>query len=134
VIVGLGIDLVALSRFAELLAVKDSAFKRDTFTERELHYAEEEALGSPGQHLAARFAAKEAALKALDQAAALESITPPSLALTDLEVVRDHRGRPSLALHGAAADLAGLVGADRVLLTLSHDGDAAVAVVVFERL
>lgn len=133
-IVGLGVDLVTVSSFAQLLEVKDSAFKRETFTERELQYAEEEALGSPSQHLAARFAAKEAALKALDQAASLENIQPPPLALTDLEVVRDHRSRPSLALHGDADELASSVGADRVLLTLTHDGDAAVAVVVFERL
>jgi holo-[acyl-carrier protein] synthase len=134
VIVGLGVDVVSVEAFDQLLAVKDSAFRRDTFTARELQYAEEKALGKPSQHLAARFAAKEAALKALDQAAGLARVEPGRLPLTDLEVVRDSRGRPALALHDAAASLATAVAADRVLLSLSHDGDAAVAVVVFERL
>jgi len=134
VILGMGLDLVSVSGFEQLLEVKDSAFKRDTFTQRELRYAEEEALGRPSQHLAARFAAKEAALKALDHAAALAQVQPPALPLSSLEVVRDARGRPALALHDDAAALAERVGADRALLTLSHDGDSAVAVVVFERL
>ena len=133
-IVGMGVDLVSLSAFGALLAERGSSFASATFTAAERRYAEHEALGEPTQHLAARFAAKEAALKALDQAAGLAGFTPSNLPLSTIEVVRDARGRPALALHAEAAALAERTGADRALLTLSHDGDAAVAVVVFERL
>ncbi len=133
-IVGMGVDLVSLPAFGELIAERGSAFVAATFTDAERQYAEREALGAAAQHFAARFAAKEAALKALDQAAGLSGIAPPAVSLLSIEVVRDGRGRPALALHGEAAALAERTGADRALLTISHDGDAAVAVVVFEQL
>lgn len=133
-IVGMGVDLVSLPSFAALVAEEGSSFVASTFTEAERRYAEHKALGPPTQHLAARFAAKEAALKALDQAAGAAGLVPPTVPLHTIEVVRDVRGRPALALHDEAAALAEQTGADRALLTISHDGDAAVAVVVFERL
>jgi holo-[acyl-carrier protein] synthase len=132
VIVGLGLDLVSISAFAELLADPHSHFTGVTFTPRELAYAER-TVGRRQEHLAARFAAKEAALKALDQASGLAAVSPPRVPLTDIEVTRDERGRPALLLEGAAARLAEAVGADRALVTLSHDGDIAAAVVVLER-
>jgi holo-[acyl-carrier protein] synthase len=131
-IVGMGLDLVAVSGFAELLA-PPSAFEREHFTEQERRYATA-GHGSREQHLAARWAAKEAALKALDHAAAAAGVTPPEVPAVSVEVTRDGRGRPGLRLHDAAASLAERVGADRALVTLSHDGDHAVAVVVLERL
>lgn len=133
-IVGLGVDLVALGAFAALLEEPASAFREATFTDAERRYAERGALGTAAEHLGARFAAKEAALKALDQAAGGAGVVPPKVPLNAIEVVRDARGRPSLALHGPAAALAEQTGADRALLTLSHDADTAVAVVVLERL
>jgi holo-[acyl-carrier protein] synthase len=133
-IVGMGVDLVNVPQLASQLADKASAFKTATFTTAELAYAEGEALGPVAQHLAARFAAKEATLKALDAACAAVGVEPPRIDMREVEVVRDGRGRPDLALHGDAADLAARVGADRALVSLSHDGDSAVAFVVFERL
>jgi holo-[acyl-carrier protein] synthase len=128
----MGVDLVSVPGFTELLA-PPSTFEREHFTDAERRYATA-AHGSREQHLAARWAAKEAALKALDHAAAAADVSPPPVPLVSLEVTRDERGRPGLRLHDEAAALAERVGADRALVTLSHDGDHAVAVVVFERL
>jgi holo-[acyl-carrier protein] synthase len=132
-IVGMGVDLVSLSTFEALVAERGSRFVEATFTAGERRYAERDALGPAAQHLAARYAAKEAALKALDHAAGALGIPPPAVPLPTIEVVRDGRGRPALALHDQAAALAEQTGADRALLTISHDGDTAVAVVVLER-
>jgi holo-[acyl-carrier protein] synthase len=128
----MGLDLVCISNFASLLQVEGSAFEEDSFTDAERNYAKD-AHGEDAQHLAARWAAKEACLKAMDQAAAALQVEPPRIAMRDIEVIRDHRGRPSLALHGKADALATSIQADRVLLTLSHDGDHAIAAVIFER-
>lgn len=132
-ILGLGLDLVSVRGFEELLADEHSRFPEATFTKAELAYAGG-STGKRSEHLAARFAAKEAALKALDSACMLAGVHPPALPLTDIEVKRDGRGRPTLHLEGEAAALAERVGADRAHLTLSHDGDTAAAVVVIERL
>lgn len=132
-ILGLGLDVVSVRGFEELLADAHSGFVAQAFTGDERRYADE-AHGRTSEHLAARFAAKEAALKALDSACLLSGVQPPSLDLRDIEVRRDLRGRPALHLAGEASALAERVGADRAHLTLSHDGDLAAAVVVLERL
>lgn len=132
-ILGLGLDVVSLSGFEALLADEHSRFVAESFTADERRYAEG-AHGRRSEHLAARFAAKEAALKALDSACLLTGVHPPSLDLRAIEVTRDARGRPALQLQGEAAALAERVGADRAHLTLSHDGEMAAAVVVLERL
>jgi holo-[acyl-carrier protein] synthase len=72
---------------------------------------------------AARFAAKEAASKALG--------APAGIAFTDVEVVRG-QGAPALVLAGVAADAAARLGVRRALVTLTHDGGVAAAVVVLE--
>ncbi len=128
-IVTVGTDLVHIPTLVELLADRASAFASKTFTEGELSYANAAASGHPEAHLAARFAAKEATLKALDHAAAIRQLDPPSISLRAIEVLRDERGRPSLALHEAAAHFAERVGVERLQLSLSHDGDYAVAFV-----
>src|SRR5512141_687599 len=133
-IVGMGIDLVAVSDFKELLADRASRFVEATFTAGEVAYSQKAVSGQPARHLAARFAAKEAALKAFDVACALEGLTPPRVPLTDVEVTRDAAGRPWLTLHGEASALAERLRADRAWVSLSHDGDYATAVVALERL
>ena len=133
-LVGMGIDLVAVRDFADLLADPASGFVAATFTAGEVDYSRKAVSGEPARHLAGRYAAKEAALKALDTACALAGLTPPRVPLTDLEVTRDEAGRPHLNLHGEASRLAERLGADRAWVSLSHDGDYATAVVAFERL
>ena len=133
-IVGLGTDLVELSGFSSQLDDAASHFTRRTFTADEVTYCQGAISRQPTRHLAARYAAKEAAIKALDVACVRLGIEPSSLDYREIEVCRDDRGRPSLRLHGDAAKLADEVGADRAWVTLSHDGDYATAVVLFERI
>src|SRR5437764_13354075 len=108
-----GIDLVQISRIAGSLDAFGERFLRRVYTDGELAYA-----GRDPDRLAARFAAKEAAKKALG----LDGV-----GWRELEVVRDDRGACELVLHGAARAAAG----DRALaLSMSHEGDHATAVVI----
>ncbi|MCC6811226.1 MAG: holo-ACP synthase [Deltaproteobacteria bacterium] len=133
-IAGTGIDLVAIGAFAAQLADRASRFAAATFTDAERAYCESAASKQPAQHLAARYAAKEAAVKALDEACGRAQLDHPALPLTDIEVIRDARGRPALMLHGAARALAERLHVDRAFLSLSHDGDYATAMVTLETL
>ena len=125
---GLGIDTVYLPDFREQLADPASGFVRGTFTAAELACSESRPSRDPARHLAARFAAKEAFLKAWDSA--FWGRNPPIevASLRDIEIVSDAWGRPSLAFHGAVAVALGPDVAAHV--SLSHDGPNAVAVVV----
>jgi holo-[acyl-carrier protein] synthase len=118
VIAGVGIDLVEIERVERALA-RHPRLARRLFSEAELTYAR--ARSRPGRHLAARFAAKEAALKALGRG--------DWLGLRDVEVVAGEP--PTVRLHGRAAATA----AERevrleVSLTHSRESAAAVAVAV----
>jgi holo-[acyl-carrier protein] synthase len=112
---GVGIDLLEIERLERALERRPRLAER-LFTESELRYADERR--RPGRHLAARFAAKEAAVKAL-------GVGP--LALQEIEVVAGPP--PSLRLGGRAADAARDQGVD-LGVSLSHSRDMAVAVVV----
>lgn len=135
--VGLGIDIVGVDGFAAQLADGASGFVEGTFTAGERRSAEGPDPATRALRLAARFAAKEAFVKAWGSARAGR---PPELAALDLreiEVVDDGYGRPALQLHGdVAAALArfaaelGRTVTPRVSLT--HDGPAAGAVVLLE--
>lgn len=129
VLFSIGTDIVHIPPFALQLNDAASAFVNETFTRDEIAYANLASSGMPAQHLAARFAAKEATLKALDHACAARELRPPSVRLHEIEIQRDERGRPSLAFHGAAALLAETLNIARAQLSLSHDGDYAVAFV-----
>jgi holo-[acyl-carrier protein] synthase len=118
-IAGMGIDLVDVARFERLLAEWPRMGPR-LFTDAERAYAG--ARHRPGQHLAARFAAKEAAFKALGAGW-------PEIAWHDVEVVATS-GPPRLELRGRAAERA--AGA-RALVSLAHDGGMAVAQVLLVR-
>lgn len=117
-VVGLGLDLIDLDRFATLYGDDDPDLLARCFTPQEILDAGDGAgrLAS----LAARFAAKEAVFKALGGAA--------GIAHTDIEVIRSTSGAPEVRLHGAAATLAKAVGADHIRLSLTHSGAAAAAV------
>jgi holo-[acyl-carrier protein] synthase len=118
---GVGVDLCPVSRVARILERHPGRFEERVFTPAERAYCGPRAV--PAQHFAARFAAKEAALKALG--------APAGVGWHDLEVVADG-GAPRLALHGPAAAAATAQGVRRAHLSLSHAGDMAVAVVVLE--
>ncbi len=133
-LLGIGIDLVEVNELAKMLADRASRFVEATFTSAEVAYGESASSHQPMRHLAARYAAKEAAIKAFDTACADRGIAAPPILLTEIEVTRDQAGRPWLALHGEAERLAERLGADRAWVSLSHDGDYAVAVVALERM
>jgi holo-[acyl-carrier protein] synthase len=115
VIVGVGIDVVDISRFEASLARTPGLAGR-LFTEAEG--------GLPPRSLAARFAAKEALAKALG--------APRGLLWTDAEVVTTAAGRPHLAVSGTVAAAAARLGVTSWHLSLSHDAGIASAVVIAE--
>lgn len=119
-VVGIGLDAVDVARYRRVLERTPSIAER-TFTAGELAYAR--AVADPTQRLAARFAAKEAALKALGAGLG-------ACRFHDIEVVRADSGEPSLVLRGAAVDLLAARGATRLLLTMTHTDLTAQAFVV----
>ena len=121
---GVGVDLVHVPSFAEQLAQPGSRFA-DVFTPGERR--DVAARGGHARHFAARWAAREALIKAWSQLVYGE---PPLLgdeALRQIEVACDAWGRPRLLLGG---DVAAYLGECRADLSLSHDGEYAVAYVV----
>jgi holo-[acyl-carrier protein] synthase len=122
VILGLGVDICPIERLEQALGRHGEIFANRVFTEGEKNHAGSGVV--KGERLAARFAAKEAAIKALG--------SPQGLAWKDMEVVNDSDGAPSLLLHGRAKEHADNIGVSHVLLSLSHAGGIAVAVVVLE--
>jgi holo-[acyl-carrier protein] synthase len=118
-----GIDLVRVSRVAESLAQFGERFLRRVFTDGEVAYAKE-APSLMAERLAARFAAKEAAFKALGLDVA---------SWRQIEVTRAPSGRCALSLPGAARDAAAEAGVVELSVSLSHEGDYATAVVLAMR-
>jgi holo-[acyl-carrier protein] synthase len=124
VIAGIGIDLVDIARVDRLLDAKGERALCRLFTADEVAYAL--ARPHPTQHLAARLAAKEAAFKALSGNSLARGI-----GWKEIEVIRDDI-RPTLALHGRAAERATELGVTSVWLSLTHSATTAGAVVVLE--
>ncbi len=122
-ITGTGIDLVEVARIRELLTRHADRFKQRTFTTGEIAYCD--ACADPAIHYAARFAAKEAAAKALGTGLWSEA----GVNWTDIEVTRAESGRPSLVFHHNAAKLTSEL---RAHLSLSHTKDHAIAQLILE--
>jgi len=118
-IVGIGVDLVSVPRLAKILN-RSPRFRRRVYHETELAQTADRP-----ERLAARFAAKEAWLKAL-------GLPLFSVPLTDVWVATGPGGKPELHTAGKAAQIARERGVARCHLSLSHTSDAAVAVVVLE--
>jgi holo-[acyl-carrier protein] synthase len=118
---GIGADVVSASRIQTSLG-RSPAFAGSVFTQGERDYCD--ARRRPAHHYAARLAAKEAFLKALGLG------LWDGVAMTDIEVQRGPGGAPSLALGPTAAAALRRIGGERPLLSLSHDGDVALALVV----
>jgi holo-[acyl-carrier protein] synthase len=120
VIIGIGVDVVDLDRFAAVLA-RTPALRARLFTPAELVRDGEP---RPIASLAARFAAKEALIKAFG--------TSAGLSWQELEVVSDDQRNPDLVLHSGARRVADARGVSAVHLSLSHDGPVATAFVIIE--
>jgi holo-[acyl-carrier protein] synthase len=112
-----GIDLIKVERVHETIERHGRRFLDRVFTAQE----QAECVGKPAS-LAARFAAKEACAKALGTGIG-------AVGWLEIEVVSGRQRRPELQLHGAAARLADELGLQVWSLSLSHDGDYAIAVV-----
>ena len=122
-IVGVGVDLCAVSRM-ESAVLKDHFIHR-VFTEGERAYIAAQGKCA-AQSAAACFAAKEAAAKAL--ATGFSAGIMPA----QIELLHEESGAPSLAFHGAAKERLCALGASRAHVSLSHEGDLAMAFVVLE--
>jgi holo-[acyl-carrier protein] synthase len=119
-VLGIGIDLVPIPRMRRIMERWQERFLSRVFTADEMAYCRRRK--DPAPHFAARFAAKEAGLKALGTGLRL------GVNWRELEVRRERGGPPTLVLHGRSRQLArARRGADRMLLALTHDGDYAIA-------
>jgi len=123
-IVGHGVDIVEVSRIAGMIDRHGERFLERCFTPGERAYAELRKRSV--EHLAGRFAAKEAVLKALGTG------WRNGIAWTDVEVVLRPSGAPEVRLHGAAAEAARALGAASWWLSISHTESYAVASAVAE--
>ena len=121
-ILGVGVDLTPIARMGAAIARHDGRLEEKLFTEAERAYCRRHA--APAQHFAARFAAKEAVVKAV---AALRGVPWHAV-----EVVSDAAGAPRIVLHGVASAAAEAAGVRRLHLSLSHAADSALAFVVAE--
>jgi holo-[acyl-carrier protein] synthase len=124
-ILGTGIDLCEVDRIARAMASGHGQRFRDrVYTEREIAYAERRA--NRFERYAARFAAKEAGMKALGTG------WSGGLGWHDLEVANLPSGRPTLRLHGKAAEIAERMGVRNISLSLTHTAQQAMAMVILE--
>jgi holo-[acyl-carrier protein] synthase len=123
-IVGTGIDIAEVPRIEASIARFGDRFLHRIFTADEIRYCESKA--NRVERYAARFAAKEAAMKAIG--------TGWNLGVTwrDVEVCRAPGGRPTISFHGKAAEFAAKLGATHIALSLSHTQEYAIAQVILE--
>ena len=118
-IIGTGIDIVEIGRFREAVKKWDRSFLGKIFTRNEISYSAKRRFKE--QHLAARFATKEAVLKAFGD-------TPGTVKKwTDIEITNDKNGKPLVFLHGSAEKLRRKKGVRQVVVSMSHSKNHAVA-------
>ena len=117
--IGIGIDAVEVDRFRRVLE-RTPGVARRLFTDAERSYGAR--FADPAPRLAARFAAKEAAMKAM-------GVGLGAFAFHDVEVIKAPSGAPSLRLSGGAAELASRLGVQQLRLSITHTDATAEAVV-----
>jgi holo-[acyl-carrier protein] synthase len=123
-IIGLGLDATEIARIAHSIARYGDRFLRRVFTDEEIAYCQRKRDAAPS--FAARFAAKEAAMKALGTG------WSRGVHWTGIEVVR-RGGPPQLRFHGGAGERMRAMGATKSLVTLTHSRDLAIAHVMLMR-
>lgn len=122
-VVGIGIDVVEVHRLRKALEGGTALIQR-VFTEEEVAYCNQRK--NRFQHFSGRFAAKEAALKALGTG------WRQGIRWRDVEVTAGDLGKPALKLHGRAKELFDQLGVRRALVSISHAEEYAVALVLLE--
>jgi holo-[acyl-carrier protein] synthase len=123
-IVGLGIDIAEVDRVKAAIERHGERFLRRIYTDAEIRYCESKA--NKFERFAGRFAAKEAAMKAIGTG------WKGGVAWREFEVVREPSGRPTVRFHGKAAEFAQRLGARRASLSISHTEQQAIAQVILE--
>jgi len=125
-IIGLGLDATDIDRIADTIERYGDRFLRRIFSDGEIAYCTRRRV--PAIHFAGRFAAKEAAMKALGTGWRC------GVRWVDIEVVREPSGKPTLKLSGASREIADRLGVQSIALTITHSGNTALALVVFEKI
>lgn len=123
-IVGTGIDLTEIGRIQQSVERYGQRFLNRVYTPAEQAYCLRKRKAA--ESLAARFAAKEAGAKALGTGISF------GVSWLEIEVVREASGKPTLAFHGRAAEIAAHLGSVRAALSITHAANLAVASVVLE--
>ena len=123
-IVGMGVDIAEVERIQGAIERYGEVFLRRIYTRKEREYCEQ--FKNKYERYAGRFAAKEAAMKALGTG------WRRGVRWVDLEVVRETGGRPTLRFHGRAAEFAGRMGVAHAALSITHTASLAMASVVLE--
>ena len=123
-IVGTGVDLAEVDRIREAIERHGARFIERIYTPGEIAYVERKA--NRYERYAARFAAKEAGMKAIGTG------WHGGVRWRDFEVANLPSGRPTLRFHGAAAEIAGKLGVQNVALSLTHTATQALAYVILE--
>lgn len=123
-IIGLGLDIAEIDRIEQAIARRGTLFLERVYTPQEVDYCEQHK--NKFERYAGRFAAKEAAMKALGTGWRY------GVRWRDLETVREPSGKPMLRLEGVARDFADRMGVKNISLTITHSGNVALAQVIFE--
>lgn len=123
-IIGTGIDIIEVARVAGKVA-KENGFTQKVFSAAEISFCESKA--NRNEHYAARFAAKEAFLKATGLGLTL------GYELNGIEITSDAAGKPGIMLHGNFKTRAAENGWNKIHLSLSHVQAMACAVVIIEK-
>ena len=123
-IVGLGLDIAEIDRIEDAITRHGAPFLERLFTPREVEYCER--FRNRYERYAGRFAAKEAAMKALGTG------WSRGVRWRDIEVVRGESGKPTLKLEGVAGEIARGMGVKSIVMTITHSGNLALAQVIFE--
>jgi len=121
-ILGVGIDIVHVKKVE--IGLLDDAFRRKVFTPAELEIVEQ--YKSQAEHLAGKYAAKEAFMKAIGAGIRQE------VWFTQIEVLNDESGRPQVYVNGEAEKRLREIKAETIHVSISHSGGVAVAVVILE--
>ncbi|MGB6813802.1 MAG: holo-[acyl-carrier-protein] synthase [Candidatus Sulfotelmatobacter sp.] len=123
-IIGTGIDIAEVPRIRQSIARFGDRFLQRVYTEGEIRYCDSKA--NRAERYAARFAAKEAAMKARGTG------WSHGVRWRDCEVTRLAGGRPTISFHGKAGEIATRLGVKHAALSLSHTAEQAIAQVILE--
>ncbi|NIT14554.1 MAG: holo-[acyl-carrier-protein] synthase [Candidatus Dadabacteria bacterium] len=119
---GMGVDLVRIDRIKDILNKWDTKFTDKLFTSNEIEYCTKHK--DNHLHFASTFAAKEAFIKAHGRG---------NIRFKDIEILRENTGKPVIRLHGKAREMIVDKHINTINLTMTHDGEYCIAVVVLEK-